>query len=81
MVRTTPFLKLAAYSPLLAEATSSLPAEYDFVRDGISSESRASRMESSFPHHELMQYRRDLVRCFLREKVPAVLKLVYLAVV
>ena len=81
MVRTTPFLKMAAYSPLLAEAMSSLSAEYDSVRDGISFESRASRMESSFPHHELMQYRRDLVRCFLREKVPAVLKLVYLAVV
>ena len=32
--------ELAGYSPLLAEAASSLPAEYDFVRDGISSEER-----------------------------------------
>ena len=32
--------ELAGYSPLLAQAASSLPAEYEFVRDGISSEER-----------------------------------------
>ena len=32
--------ELAGYSPLLAEAASSLPAEHDLVRDGISSEER-----------------------------------------
>ena len=32
--------ELAAYSSLLAEATSSLTAEYDFLRDGLSAEER-----------------------------------------
>ena len=32
--------ELAGYSPLLAGAASSLPAEYDFLRDGISAEER-----------------------------------------
>ncbi len=31
---------LAGYSPLLAEAASNLPAEYDFVSDGLSAEER-----------------------------------------
>ena len=31
---------LAGYSPLLAQAASNLPAKYEFVRDGISSEER-----------------------------------------
>ena len=32
--------ELAVYSPLLAEATSNLPAQYDFVSDGLSVEER-----------------------------------------
>ena len=31
---------LAGYSPLLAKAASSLPAKYDFVRDGLTTEER-----------------------------------------